>query len=169
MTGRPGAGRTKTSCYDKAAELLSRRWHFRAELNGKLSRRGYCETEINSVLERLARAGLLDDDRCAAELIRERRRRGAGRRRLAADLARRGLDDEAIARHLEALDPEDELRLARRVAAKWCSSRGSRGLERQALARHLDRKGFGKSVILAILDELNACGGSLPETELTEE
>ncbi len=137
--------------YDKASDLLARRSHFRAELANKLRQRGYGEDEIESALDRLTEHGYLDDERTAREFARSRLARGPiGRRRLRAELQRRGVPDAAVEAGLEEL-PDDEAAAVREAAERYLTRSGKRN--RAALGRHLERKGFARHAIFAILDQ----------------
>ncbi|HYO15109.1 MAG TPA: regulatory protein RecX [Thermoanaerobaculia bacterium] len=136
-------------CYDKAVQLLAARPHFRAELAGKLARRGYPPEEIDAALDRLTEQGYLDEGETAAGFVEGRLARGEGRARLRAELARRGASEEAIEGALADL-PEDDLPAAREAADTW-ARRG--GTDLAALARHLARKGFSHRAIVAVLKD----------------
>jgi regulatory protein len=153
--GRSG----EASCYDRACRLLAQRPHFRRELQAKLARRGFPAGEIDAALARLEREGYLDDAAAARGLVASRLGRGGGvgRVRLRAELERRGAAPAAIAAALAEL-PEDELPAARRAAAS-CRARTP-----AALARHLERKGFSRRAIFAVLKE-HPAGAGLPEDE----
>ena len=149
------------SCYDRASELLAARPHFRGELAVKLARRGYPQPEIEQALARLERQGYLDDLAAARGLLARRQERGAlGLPRLRAELVRRGAAPEAVAAALAEL-PEDDLPAAAAAARRW------HGSSPQALARHLERKGFSRRAIFAVLKERSA--GAVAETALAEE
>ena len=149
----------EVSGYAKAVQLLAARPHFRAELAAKLARRGYPEAEAEAALDRLAREGLLDDLKTARDFVAHRREsRGEGRRRLAAELARRGAPAAAVDEALADLTPDDDLAAAQEAAAVW-ARRG--GTDPRALARHLERKGFGRRAIVTVLNEHG--GGDLWE------
>ena len=143
-------------CKDKALDLVGRRPHFRRELEQKLQRRGFPALEIEAVLEDLARLGWLDDlQHAQAMAAGSMTRKGLGPRRMRFELQRRGVE-EATAETVVAQvfeDPGEELRRARETAAR-------KGLgvqvEADRLARQLDRKGFSKSVILRVLDDLES-------------
>jgi regulatory protein len=140
------------SCYDKALDLLARRAHFSAELEAKLSRRGFSSEQVAETLERLAAGRYLDDLETARGFVAERRgRNGWGRARLEAELLRRGASAAAADAALAGLEEEDEWELARQVAERWSRRRGG-GPE--ALARHLQRKGFASRVILRLVREI---------------
>jgi regulatory protein len=139
------------TCYAKAVELLALRPHFRAELAAKLARRGYPEEEVEAALDRLTREGFLDDAKTARDFVEHRREtHGEGRRRLAAELARRGAPAAAVDEALADLTPDDDLAAAREAAAVW-ARRG--GVDPRALARHLERKGFSRRAIVTLLNE----------------
>ena len=144
----------KPSAEDKAVELLARRSHFRRELATKLQRRGYPEEEIERALERVAGFGYLDDRITARQWVEARLSRGPeGRRRLAAELSRRGADSEVVDEVLSEALPDDDRPAAREAAERWLRRR-SGSPKPEALARHLDRKGFSQGAIWEILDEL---------------
>ncbi len=144
------SGRGAVSCYDKAVELLARRPHFRRELERKLASRRYAAEEIAAVLDRLAAQGYLNDEQVAVDWLAARARRGAeGKRRLAAELARHGAAGEAVRSALATL-PEDDGEGARAAAEAW---RRRGGKDAQGLARHLERKGFSRRAIVAVLRE----------------
>jgi len=137
------------SCYDKAVQLLAARPHFRQELAAKLVQRGYAAEEIDAALDKLTEQGYLDDRAAARSFVESRRSRGEGRARLRAELLRRGAPEDAAEEVLAELTPEDDLPAAREAAARW--QRGG-GRDPRALARHLDRKGFSRRAIVAVLN-----------------
>jgi regulatory protein len=145
------------SAYAKAVQLLAGRAHFRAELATKLARRGYPAEEIEAALDRLTREGYLDDRQTAMEFTAARLAKGdEGRRRLRAELARRGVGSEAAEEAVTALAPEDDLPAARAAAARKIGRRAGGPLsqpELASLARHLERKGFSRRAIVAVLKE----------------
>jgi regulatory protein len=136
------------SCYDKAAQLLAVRPHFRQELKAKLAQRGYPSEEIEQALERLESQGYLDDRAAARGFVESRLHRGEGRSRLRAELLKRGAPEAAVEEALAELTPENDLPAAREAAARW-ERQGGR--DPRALARHLDRKGFSRRAIVAVL------------------
>jgi regulatory protein len=136
------------SSYDKAAKLLAARPHFRQELSAKLVQRGYAAEEIEETLNRLESQGYLDDRAAARSFVESRLGRGEGRARLRAELSRRGAPDEIAEEALAELTPEDDLPAARGAAERW-ERQGGR--DPRALARHLDRKGFSRRAIVAVL------------------
>jgi regulatory protein len=140
------------SAHAAALDLLGRRAHFRNELEKKLLAKGWDENDVRAALDRLERAKLLDDRRSATEFLQSRLRRAPqGRRRLRAELERKGLDAEVIDHALAAAMPESESDLARDAARRF--QRRRRTADPRALARHLDRLGFSTRDILTLAEE----------------
>ncbi|HEX2163234.1 MAG TPA: regulatory protein RecX [Thermoanaerobaculia bacterium] len=161
----PGAvalARPTTSAYHKAVELLARRDHFRAEIRAKLVARRYPEGEIEAALDRLESEGYLDDRRTARQLADSRLNgEPLGRKRLAADLVRRGVAAEVVAQVVEELLPSDDRDAARAAARLWLDRRGGAG-HPAALARYLDRRGFTPPAIWAVLEDVDPGGDADP-------
>ena len=146
-------------CSQKALDLLARRSHFERELERKLRQRGYEGEEIAATLDRLRGQGLVDDRRTAGEFVRSRLARAPeGRRRLRAELARRGVANEVITETLDEETDDDDRDLARAAAERWRRTRSRPGrapeLEKAALARHLAGRGFSERAVYAVLEEM---------------
>ncbi len=140
--------------YDKAVQLLAARPHFRRELEAKLRQRGFPSGEIEETLGRLTDQGYLDDRAAARSFVEGRAAKGEGRARLRAELAKRGAPEDAIEDALSELTDEDDLPRAREAAEAWRRRQrkgGSDPRDVRALARHLDRKGFSRRAIVALL------------------
>ncbi len=149
-------GADRPSCYDKALGLLALRPHFRRELDLKLRKRDYTDEERETALAKLARNSFLDDDATARAFVRERLRRGGiGRRKLIAELSKRGADSATIDAAMEDV-PEDDREPARELAERWLmrSSRPAGPKRNAALARHLESRGFSPRAIVAALEAL---------------
>lgn len=149
-------GVERPSCYDKALGLLALRPHLRRELDLKLRKRDYSEEERETALAKLARNGFLDDDSTARSFVRERLRRGGiGRRKLIAELSKRGAGSAAIEAAMEDV-PEDDREPARDLAERWLmrSTRPAGPKRDAALARHLESRGFSPRAIVAALEAL---------------
>ena len=150
--GAPASPSSPEAAHAAALDLLARRSHFESELARKLERKGFTPADIQSAIARLQRAGLVDDRRSAIELIAARLRRSPqGRRRLRAELQRKGVDGESIEAALGEALPADEGELARAAAQRFARRRGAP--DPRALERHLDRLGFTSRDILAISEE----------------
>ena len=146
---------TEVSCFDRAVKLLSVRTHFELELRSKLSQRGYPASEVDGAIERCRDYGYLDDTKAALEFARTKRARsGWGRKKLEAELRRRGVSGSALIEALEEEGDDDELQRALEVAEKAARRRD----DRESIARHLSRRGFGTRVILTVLERRGFSG-----------
>jgi regulatory protein len=152
---RRGRGPLQSSpeaAHRAALDLLARRSHFEIELERKLAHQGFAPDDVRAALERLRAAELVDDRRSAVELLTSRLRRAPqGRRRLRAELARKGITADVITAALEEVMPGDESELAREAARRF--QRRARPADARALQRHLDRLGFSTRDILALSEE----------------
>ena len=95
---------------DRALGLLAVRWRSRAELGSRLRRAGFEPEEIEAAIVDLEAAGLVDDQRFATELVRDRaHRRLAGTRAIRAALREKGVGaEEAEAAVAEVAGDEEE-------------------------------------------------------------
>jgi regulatory protein len=150
--------RTERSVYQTALDLLSRRDHFRRELEDKLRRRDLPNDEIAAAVARCEALGLIDDERVARRFVEVRAgARGWGPRRLAAELQQRGLSREDAER-IAALPPDlagDAVRTALRkleirAPAGWWRD----GQRRARMVSSLVTRGFEAEVAIAAVDAL---------------
>jgi regulatory protein len=96
--------------------LLTVRARTRAELAGQLEKRGYPEDVSDRVLDRLAKVGLIDDEDFAEQWVQSRHvNAGKGKRALAVELRRKGVDDEVISAALADIDSGAERRRAEQL------------------------------------------------------
>jgi regulatory protein len=118
---------------DVTLRALSRHDRSRSELELRLARAGVRAEARQDVLDRAARAGLVDDARFAATRARSLADRGAGDAFVLADLEQRGVDSELAHAVLSELEPESA-RAARVVEARGCSVRTLRYLVARGFA-----------------------------------
>ena len=133
--------------------LLAGREHSRSELIAKLARRGFGAEELKPVLEDLVERGLQSDARFAEQFVAARVRRGSGPLRIRAELRRRGVAEELIARELES-DPEVWLERLRAVHERKFGTAPPG--DRKDLARRirfLESRGFNGELIQRLLRE----------------
>jgi regulatory protein len=128
----------------------------RAQLAEKLAQRGAPPEVAERVLDRFEQVGLIDDVAFAEMLVRSQRAsRGLGRRGLAHELRRKGVDDETAEQVLEQVDDEAEQEAARALVQRRIAS--SRGLERDRrtarLAGMLARKGYPSGLAMRVVRE----------------
>ncbi|HSP08273.1 MAG TPA: RecX family transcriptional regulator [Candidatus Dormibacteraeota bacterium] len=143
---------------------MGRRAHSRAELDRKLGRRGYPETDVRSAIDRLVELGYLDD-RAFAESHVRRRQVGRGPRALSAELSARGVDRQVADIALSGFDGEAQLLSAIRLAERLRGGKAHAGYREvlEAIGPKLLRRGFSSGVARA------ACravwSGTSPGTE----
>lgn len=134
--------------YDRALRMLALRPRASAELRRSLVRKGEPSEHVDATIDRLTRAGLLDDGAFARQFARSRSAgTGASRRRIQQELNRRGVaravTDAAIAEVYED-EAIDEGEVAERAARKKLRSLG--GLDpvvrNRRLFAFLARRGY---------------------------
>jgi regulatory protein len=139
---------------------LERRMRSRYELQVILRRKRVPEEVWDQVLDRLTEVGLVNDEEFARFFVTERQRsRPRGRRGLAAELRKRGIDSEVIDLVLdEEIEVEEPVEAARRaVAGKLRALSGKPAEERKRKAEaFLLRRGFNYDVIREALGDLGA-------------
>ncbi|HSJ52512.1 MAG TPA: RecX family transcriptional regulator [Anaerolineae bacterium] len=122
------------TAYSRTLDFLGYRPRSRAEVTTYLKKRGMDEEQIETIVERLQQAGLLDDAAFAQYWVENRERfKPRGARALRYELRRKGLPDAEIERALETLDASD--------SAYRSASRKAEQL------RHLDRQTFSRKLI----------------------
>jgi regulatory protein len=106
--------------------LLTAAPRTRAQLEQALRRDGVPPLAVESVLDRLARARVIDDAMFAQMWVESRHHsRGLARRALTAELRQRGVSEGDVRGAIAELSPEQEEEAARRlVAAKLAATRG---------------------------------------------
>ena len=122
------------TAYHKALDYLSYRPRSRAEVITYLKKRGLPEEQIDAVVERLERAGLLDDVVFAQFWIENRERfRPKGLRALRYELRLKGVSNEIIEQALVSVD----------VSASAYRSASKKARQVQ----HLDQREFHRKVV----------------------
>ncbi len=99
------------SCHERALGLLAVRMRSRRELRDRLKRAGFGAEEVDDVLERLERVGLIDDDRFAEELAQHASGvKRSGNRAIASALYAKGVPRETIDRVVAQAGEDEEAR-----------------------------------------------------------
>ena len=151
-------------CFASLTGLLSRRAHTVIEARRKLYKREFETPIVNATIERAAAIGLLDDAVFARLFAEERSRDGRyGRRRIEADLQRRGVDRKLIADAFEAvakdsghgdeMEYENALSVGRR---KWTSLARVDDMDKRKkrLLSFLAGRGFASNICFRVIDAL---------------
>ena len=142
---------TETELYEAAVRALMRRAYSVYEMKQLLGRRTEDDKLLRTVMDRLKRAKMIDDERFAKQFARQRTEiRRQGKFRIARDLRARGVPD----RHIEAALAEtaketDESSVVRqRLERKLRSFRGEINENKIAsMYRSLLRAGFSADIV----------------------
>jgi regulatory protein len=132
----------RAQALERAVRALARRDHSEASLRARLARAGVSEEAREDAVERLARAGYLDDGRFARDRAAHLAARGYGDEWIRADLDAHGVAAPAVDDALAALEPER--RRALTEAEKLAD-----GLR---AARTLQRRGFSEESLEPLFD-----------------
>jgi regulatory protein len=141
--------------YQKALHFLSYRPRSSAEVRQNLTKRGVSEILIEETVNRLQKAGLVNDEAFARAWVENRNTfRPSGKPALRIELRRKGLSDEIVQSVLDAQVNEEML--AFEAARKY--ARRLAGLEwlkfRQRLGGFLTRRGFAYSVVAPVVSKV---------------
>lgn len=144
----------------------------RADLAKALARKGFEAEVFEPVLEKLERAGLVDDAGYAEMLVRSRHtHQGLGRRALTSELLRQGVDRAVAAEAVSAIDADDEDVRARELVRKrlpgLADADNTRAVRR--LVGMLARKGYPEGMAYRVVrEELAAAERPTPILDLIE-
>jgi regulatory protein len=134
----------------------------RAELSGRLARKGVPEELGRRLLDRFEEVGLVDDAAFARAWVQSRQTgKGLARRALSQELRRKGIEDEVAREALDGLDPDDELEAARLLVRRRLRTvaRLDRDTAVRRLIGMLARKGHPPGVCFRVVrEELDAYG-----------
>ena len=131
-----------------ALALAARRDYTAAELERKLTDKGYDAEAIAAAIAGLRDSRVIDDRRVAHAHVRTARAvKGRGRVRIARELAARGLGREVIDEALEGIEPAEELASIRRILTRKRWPAKPTRADRQRMFRHLFARGFAAEAI----------------------
>lgn len=134
---------------DVAAGILRRAARTEAELEARLTAKGYQPSTAATAVDRCRELGWVGDERLALDRAQSMRLRGAGSLKIAADLAGRGLAESLVERAVAAsLDERTEADWARDALARAGDRDGPRAW------RLLASRGFPEDVITDVLGEI---------------
>ncbi len=80
-------------CYDSAINILSNREHSQLELTKKLQIKGFNDSDIKIVIDKLITLDYQSDKRFADSFVRSRVRQGKGKLLIALQLKSKGIND----------------------------------------------------------------------------
>jgi regulatory protein len=155
--------------YERALNFLSYRPRSEAEVRRNLSKKDVEDEVVEVVVERLTRAGLVDDQEFAHYWVENRLQfNPRGARALRHELRGKGIPDAIIAGALADLDEE--------VAARQVAEAGARRLAhleprdfRRKLGAYMARRGFSYAVIEPLIEEMLDAGHCEALTDVKSE
>ena len=145
------------SAEDKAYNLtvayVARRLRSEGELHDYFRHKGYSEDFERTILAKLKRLGLVDDELFARRWVENRRMlRHSSKKQLQLELRQKKITDEIIQAVLSD-DETDERQLLRSLVIK--KRKISRYQDDQKLIAYLARQGFNYDDIKAVLNDVN--------------
>jgi len=144
--------------YERALNFLSYRPRSEAEVRRNLRRKGLDDEVVEAVVDRLVRAGLLDDEAFARYWVENRLQfNPRGIRGLRYELRKKGVPDEIIADVLAELDEEAAARTVAESAIRRFASLPPVEFRRR-LGAYLARRGFAYAVIQPLIEEILETG-----------
>jgi regulatory protein len=156
--------------YERALNFLSYRPRSEAEVRRNLHKKNVEDEVVEVVVERLTRAGLLDDREFARYWVENRLQfNPRGARALRQELWQRGVPASIIADTLAGLDEEAAARKAADAGARRLAHLEPRDFRRRLWA-YLARRGFSYAVVETLVEEMlqAACCGALSDIESEE-
>jgi len=151
------ASATALGTYDAATAALALRGRSRRELERWLTQRKHAAPDIRSALERLDDLGFLDDESYARSYARAKMAGGkTSRRRIAMELARRGVARDLVDRVIreageeEGFDEQGALEAAAERRARSLSKMEPE-VARRRLMGFLLRRGFGGEEVRKVI------------------
>jgi regulatory protein len=140
--------------YERALNFLSYRPRSEVEVRRNLHKKDVEDEVVEVVVERLTRAGLLDDREFARYWVENRLQfKPRGARALRQELWQRGVPDSIIADTLAGLDEEVAARKAADAGARRLAHLDPRDFRRRLWA-YLARRGFSYAVIETLVEEM---------------
>jgi regulatory protein len=132
----------------------------RTEIQRRLEKDEIEAPIIETVIAQLEAEGLLNDAQFARDWVADRAdRKRYGRRRLAAELQRKGIDRELQDEALGTIDDDSEMRRAREALQAGRFQVAAAGdaagcqAEQRRISGFLQRRGFGWNIIAQVLRE----------------
>lgn len=146
----------KVSAYDAALRLLAVRSRSVMEIRDRLGAKGFLGYDIESVINRLLSAKLLDDEAFARYMCESiLRKKPAGSRLLVSRLTRRGVSRETAEETVQIVLPFEREVTYARSAAKQCRARFPNTLSKEQanmrIARYLASRGFSAAIVREVI------------------
>ncbi|MBR4435580.1 MAG: RecX family transcriptional regulator [Clostridia bacterium] len=155
------------SAYDTALVFLTPKARSVREVENRLDECDHSEIEIIETVERLTRAGLVNDEKYAHDFVESRlNTKPVSRRKLMEQLEGHFIPKSAIDEALETITDEIELANARKVGEKYFRQFASLELDERLrrVGLRLMSRAYGYDDIKTVLAELAESGDSFSDT-----
>ena len=166
------AADTLEQAQQRAVHLIAYRPRSVREVRQRLEKTGVDEGTIERVIEQLRKADMLNDEAFSKAWVESRlRATPRGRRMIAWELRRKGVDDAVVKEALEEVDPAAEEEAARRLVRRKLRSvaRVDDTVATRRLVGMLARKGYPGGLAFAVVrEELQARGRDGVEDDLRD-
>jgi regulatory protein len=140
--------------YERALNFLSYRPRSEAEVQRNLREKNVAGEVIETVVERLAQAGLLNDREFARYWVENRLQfKPRGARALRQELWEKGVPDPIVTETLEEFDEEDAAREVAEAGARRMAHLDPADFRRK-LSAYMTRRGFSYAVINPLVEEM---------------
>jgi len=144
--------RKPLTAFKYALWLLERRDYGIREIETKLSRKDFPESEINETIIKLTNLKFLDDERFTKRFVESQQARGnVGNRMIYLKLLKKGIDKELVKGHLVSSDPES----LTETALKWLKKHSKRKVsnKKAKLFSYLAGRGFNYDEIICTVED----------------
>lgn len=142
---------------EKAVALLAVRSKTEKELVEALTNNAYPEQAIARVMAYLTEAGYMNDAAFAHQWAISRSGKGMGARRIRMELRHKGVGQDDIDEAISALDEDDILLSAVKVAEKYAKGKDlSSPSDRQKITAALARRGFDYAITRQAIDSIRS-------------
>jgi len=140
-------------CMDKAFRFLSFRMRSEKEMRDKLLEK-YDEATVKKAIRRLQQLKFIDDTGFTRAWV-ESRKVGRGKKALAFELSRKGVEKEIIDEALFDLSEDEELESALELVKKRSKYKGlDKNEAYQKIGGFLSRRGYSYDVIKKVINEV---------------
>lgn len=147
-----------SKAFGYAVNLLSFRSRSTGEIRSKMKQKGYEDTDIEIVIEKLLHYGYLNDKQFATQFVHDKQKfKKAGRNLLKQELFYKGVDKEIIEEVLgEKVNLEEEYERALELATKKARTltKDDRTAKYRKLSGLLVRKGYSFDLISKVIKEV---------------
>ncbi len=145
-----------SAAYEQALRFLEKKPRSSSEIYLRLISRGFKDEEIQETLERLAKAGIVDDRNFALRYAEEILSKGYGSLKIKRKLTEKGIDRELVEETIERFSDKEKRRAKEvlKIAIQKLGF-GSDEESRNKMILFLAKRGFSEESSIEAVDSLN--------------